>query len=160
MITEQIKQLCVEEQQNLVAEWSEFLTTLDPEETEFVNKMVEWRLNKNHTLLYRMFNEKIRYASSYQTFIENLMHFIRYDIHDDGGCKIRWVKYKFYLEETDPYDETSMDLVDCDPEDEKGFPLVVDHENYTSLEDLLKAMTIAKQRDLKRSEEFDKIWEE
>lgn len=155
-IVEQI----IQEQQNLVAEWSEFLTTLDPEETEFVNKMVEWRLNKNHTLLYRMFNEKIQYASSYQTFIENLMHFINYDIHDDGGCKIRWVKYKFYLEDLDPSDETSTDLVDCSPEDEHGYPLVVDHENYTSLEDLLKAMKIAEQRDLKRSEEFDKIWEE
>lgn len=152
---EKIKQLCVQEQQNLLTEWSEFLTTLDQEETEFVNKMVEWRLDKNHTLLYRMFNEKIQYASSYQTFIENLMHFIRYDIHDDGGCKIRWVKYKFYLKETDPDDETGTDLVDCSPEDEHGYPLVVDHENYTSLEDLLKAMTVAEQRDLKRSEEWE-----
>ena len=104
-IVEQI----IQEQQNLLTEWSEFLTTLDPEETEFVNKMVEWRLNKT-TILYRMFNEKIRYASSYQTFIENLMHFIRYDIHDDGGCKIRWVKYKFYLEDVDYLDETRKNI--------------------------------------------------
>jgi hypothetical protein len=159
MTLEQIKQLCVEEQQNLVAEWSEFLTTLGPKETEFVNKMVEWRLNKNHTLLYRMFNEKIRYTS-YQTFIENLMHFIRYDIHDDGGCKIRWVKYKFYVEDLDPSDETSTDLVDCSPEDEQGYPLVVDHENYTSLENILKAMKVAEQRDLKRTKEIDESqWE-
>ena len=154
MSTEKIKQLCVQEQQNLLEKWSEFLITLDPEETEFVNKMIEWRLNKNHTLLYRMFNEKIPWSSSYQTFIENLMHFIRYDIRDDGGCKIRWVKYKFYLKETDIDDETHMDLVDCDPEDEQGYPLVVDHENYTSLKDLLKAMSIAEQRELKRNAEF------
>ena len=154
-IVEQI----IQEQQNLLTEWSEFLTTLDPEETEFVNKMVEWRLNKT-TILYRMFNEKIKYASSYQTFIENLMHFIRYDIHDDGGCKIRWVKYKFYLEDVDYLDEGGMDLVDCDPEDEQGYPLVVDHENYTSLEDLLKAMIVAEQRDVKRTKEIDESqWE-
>ena len=160
MITEQIKQLCVQEQQNLLTEWSEFLTTLDQEETEFVNKMVEWRLNKNHNLLYKVFDKKIPYPASYQTFIENLMHFIRYDIHDDGGCKIRWVKYKFYLKETDPDDETGTDLVDCDPDDEQGYPLVVDHENYTSLEDLLKAMTVAEQRDLKRTKEIDESqWE-
>lgn len=155
MSTEKIKQLCVQEQQNLLEEWSEFLTTLGSKETEFVNKMVEWRLNKNHTLLYKIFNEKIPYTSSYQAFIENLMHFIRYDIHDDGGCKIRWVKYKFYLKETDIDDETYMDLVDCDPEDEQGYPLVVDHENYTSLEDLLKAMSIAEQRELKRIKEWE-----
>lgn len=159
-LSEKIKQLCVQEQQNLLTEWSEFLTTLDPEETEFVNKMLEWRFNKDHNLLYKVFNEKIPYPASYQTFIENLMHFIRYDIHDDGGCKIRWVKYRFYVEDLDLSDETGLDLVDCDPEDEHGYPLVVDHENYTSLEDLLKAMKIAEQRDLKKSEEFDKIWEE
>lgn len=150
-IVEQI----IQEQQDLLTEWSEFLTTLDSEETEFVNKMVEWRLNKNHNLLYKVFDKKIPYSASYQTFIENLMHFIRYDIHDDGGCKIRWVKYRFYVEDLDPSDETGTDLVDCDPDDEQGYPLVVDHENYTSLEDLLKAMTVAEQRDLKRSEEWE-----
>jgi len=150
-IVEQI----IQEQQDLLTEWSEFLTTLDSEETEFVNKMVEWRLNKNHNLLYKVFDKKIPYSASYQTFIENLMHFIRYDIHDDGGCKIRWVKYRFYVEDLDPSDETGTDLVHCDPDDEQGYPLVVDHENYTSLEDLLKAMTVAEQRDLKRSEEWE-----
>jgi hypothetical protein len=154
MTAKLIKQL-VQEQQELLTEWLEFLKNLEGIETEFVNKMIEWMLDYDkQVLLYRMFHEKI-VTTNYTTFIKNLMQFIRYDINDDGGCKIRWVKYKFYVEDLEPGDDTSMDLVDCSPEDENGFPLVVDHENYTSLEDLLKAMNISEQRELKRIKNFD-----
>jgi hypothetical protein len=159
MTVERLKQLYIEEHEDILTEFSKFLSTLDSVETEFVNKMIDWKFSKDHNLLYQMFNQKIP-AYTYRMFIEKLMHFIQYDILDDGGCRIRWVKYKFYLKQTQPEDDTGMDLVDCDPEDEQGYPMVVDHENFTSLEDILKAMKVLEERDKKRSEEFDRLWED